>query len=177
MAAKVCTKFATSSSSVLFNPNYGNGYSFEKQNDRNRFSLGQAMKMNRSKFANMQIVNRERNTLEIVNQRGFKREFLEHFSVVSADDGSACGSAMGSKNTVFISDAKTEESFAPHLQVALNAGFRAVQSTPLISSRGSVIGVISTHFNLPNTFTKKELETFESFCCRAADIIEAFILN
>ena len=139
--------------------------------------LGQAMKMNRSKFANMQIVNRERNTLEIVNQRGFKREFLEHFSVVSADDGSACGSAMGSKNTVFISDAKTEESFAPHLQVALNAGFRAVQSTPLISSRGSVIRVISTHFNLPHTFSKKELETFESFCCRAADTIEAFILN
>ena len=81
--------------------------------------LGQAMKMNRSKFANMQIVNRERNTLEIVNQRGFKREFLEHFSVVSADDGSACGRAMRSKNTVFISDVKTEESFAPHLQVAL----------------------------------------------------------
>ena len=98
--------------------------------------LDQAMKMNRSKFANIQIVNRERNTLEIVNQRGFKREFLEHFSVVSADDGSACGRAMRSKNTVFISDVKTEESFAPHLQVALNAGFRAVQSTPLISNRG-----------------------------------------
>lgn len=138
--------------------------------------LRNAMKINRAKLGNMQIINSQNNWLEIVAHRGFRSPFLEHFRIVTTDDGSICGRAVKSGETVFVDDVATDESFSAHLQYAKDAGFRTVISTPLISNRGSIIGVISTHFSLPHRFTKEDLVRFEGFCSRAADKIEEFIL-
>ncbi|HEY3250534.1 MAG TPA: GAF domain-containing protein [Ignavibacteria bacterium] len=139
--------------------------------------LRQAIKMSRSKLANMQIINKKKNCLEIVTHHGFSQEFLEHFSKVTAEDGSICGRAMMTGKTVFIHDITKDKLFTPHLSIALKAGFRAVQSTPLMTTSGNLIGIISTHFTLPHRLTKEELINFEAFCRNAADKIEAFILN
>jgi GAF domain-containing protein len=44
-----------------------------------------------------------------------------------------------------IDDITTDREFSPFKAVAERAGFRAVQSTPLMSSNGAVVGIISTH--------------------------------
>ena len=151
----------------------------EKTNFQNILDniLKEAMKINRAKLGNMQIINRAQNSLEIVAQSGFKDDFLEHFKIVTLADGSICGRAMRSQQTVFVEDVIEDEEFFPHLAVVKSAGFRTVISTPLISSRGSLLGMISTHFNLPHRFTKNEVMSFEKFCRGAADTIEEFILN
>jgi GAF domain-containing protein len=139
--------------------------------------LEQAIKMNRAKLANMQILDTSRNCLEMVAHRGFKTDFIEHFRIVTEDDGSVCGRALKSHQTVFVEDVSADEDFLPHLPFARSAGYRAVMSTPLISSRGNIIGVISTHFNLPRRFSQNEKTNFERFCRHAADTIEEFIFT
>jgi GAF domain-containing protein len=84
---------------------------------------------------------------------------------------------MKTRHTVFVEDIQVDKDFSSHLQFAKDAGYRTVISSPLISSRGNMIGVISIHFNLPHRFTKKEVIGFEKFCCDAADTIEEFIVN
>src|SRR5262249_22759804 len=42
--------------------------------------------------------------------------------------------------------------------IAIRAGFRAVQSTPLISSSGAFVGVLSTHFPAAHRPTQGELK-------------------
>ena len=92
--------------------------------------LREAMKINRAKLGNMQIINNQNNWLEIVAQRGFGSEFVEHFKFVTVDGGSICGRAMKSRETVFVDDVSADSDFLPHLQYAIDAGFRAVISTP-----------------------------------------------
>jgi hypothetical protein len=45
-----------------------------------------------------------------------------------------------------IEDITKDRYFIPYLSIAQANGYRAVQSTPIIRSDGSVIGVLSTHF-------------------------------
>jgi signal transduction histidine kinase len=58
------------------------------------------------------------------------------------------------------------------LQILLNAGVRAVQSTPLVSSTGNVLGMISTHFVDPHRFAQRELGLVDLLARQAADFLE-----
>ena len=80
-------------------------------------------------FGNVQLFNQQSKALEIVAQRGFKQDFLDHFSNVN-EESAACGRAMRQGGRVIIEDVKSDPSFAPHRHIAASAGFRAVQSTP-----------------------------------------------
>src|SRR5215475_4852895 len=84
--------------------------------------------------------------LTIAAQRGFDDQFLNFFARVRAEEGSACARAVRNRRWVIVEDGLSDEEFAPCRDIALAAGFRAVQSTPLISSSGAFLGVVSTHF-------------------------------
>jgi GAF domain-containing protein len=58
------------------------------------------------------------------------------------------------------------------LKVLLNAGVRSVQSTPLISRSGKLLGIISTHFSKIHVLPERELMLFDILARQAADIIE-----
>jgi hypothetical protein len=47
------------------------------------------------------------------------------------------------------------------LQVLLASGVRAVQSTPLLSTTGTVLGMISTHFSQPHCPAERELRLLD----------------
>jgi len=55
-------------------------------------------------FGNVQIYDPKSGALHIVAQRGFSPDFLEHFSVVNADDPSVCGRALRSRARVVVED-------------------------------------------------------------------------
>jgi len=48
----------------------------------------------------------------------------------------------------------------------------AVQSTPLISSKGRVLGTISTHFDAPHQMGERELRFLDLLARQAADLLE-----
>lgn len=137
--------------------------------------LQQAMMMNKTKAGTLQILNKKNHTLEIVASSGLSSEFIKHFKSVNADDGSVCGRALKTGKTIFIEDLTQDKQFARHLNLALQNNIIAVQSTPLISGKGHIVGMISTHFNTPVKLSKNTLEKFEAFCREAADKFEELI--
>lgn len=97
-------------------------------------------------LGNVQLMNWKTGRLTIAAQRGFKDDFLRFFSSVTADHGSACARAIRTRSSIVIEDVLVDREFEPYRPAALDAGFRAVQSTPLISSSNAFLGVLSTHF-------------------------------
>src|SRR5262245_56684051 len=68
-------------------------------------------------------------------------------------------------------DVMSDEDFAPCLAIAERAGFRSVQSTPIVSSSGVVLGVLSTHFPVPHQPNEGEMDALRSLASLAANAI------
>jgi CheY-like chemotaxis protein len=111
--------------------------------------LETAMATSGSSRGNVQIFDPSAGTLHIAAHHGFDAEFLQHFAVV-VDDGSACGRAANDMEQVVVEDVERDDSFVPHRAIARSAGFRAVQSTPLVRTSGVLVGMVSTHFPSPH---------------------------
>jgi hypothetical protein len=134
--------------------------------------LQMMLAMQGTDLGNIQLVDRETESLVIVAQRGFGMDFLEHFRTVRMCDESACSRAMQARETVVIPDIDSDSLFAPHRDVAERAGFCAVQSTPLISADGNLQGVLSTHFRSRHRPSMGELRMLQLHGRRAGQTIE-----
>jgi ANTAR domain-containing protein/GAF domain-containing protein len=111
---------------------------------------------------NVQLADPATGVLRIAVQRGFGPDFLEYFAAVT-DDASACGRAAQQHAQVVITDVTADPGFAPHREIALASGFRAVQSTPLVNRAGHLIGMLSTHYPTPTTPPRGDLQTLSQF--------------
>jgi len=115
----------------------------------------------------------ENGVLKIVAQRGFESSFLEFFDAVH-DGEAACGAARKAAERVIVEDVENSPLFAgtTALDVMLEARARAVQSTPLISRTGRVLGMFSTYYREPHRPTERELRFLDVLARQAADYIE-----
>jgi PAS domain S-box-containing protein len=123
-------------------------------------------------FGNIQLYNPQLGALEIVAQRGFRQDFLDHFRLVHLDEGSACAQAMQSGQRIIIEDVELDAAYERHRQVAARAGYRAVQSTPLKSRNGNILGMLSTHFRRPQRVPERNQRLLDLYARHAADMIE-----
>ena len=75
---------------------------------------------------------------------------------------------------MIVEDVTQSEIFAeqPSLNILLEAGVHAVQSTPLISGAGTVFGMISTHFGRPHRPSERDLRLMDLLARQASDYIE-----
>jgi two-component sensor histidine kinase len=123
--------------------------------------------------ANLQLLDRESGALKIVAQRGFESPFLSFFKEVR-DDASACATAMRSGQQIVVEDVTTSEIFAGQAsqKVMIEAAARAVVSTPLVSSKGTVLGMISSHFGAPHRPDERELDSMILLARQSADYLE-----
>lgn len=137
--------------------------------------LQQAMIYNRAKAGTLQLFNKEKNSLDLMASFGLSDDFIEYFKTVDINDSSVCARALKIRKTIFIDDLSKDKLFMPHLAVALRNGIFAVQSTPLISGKRNIIGMVSTHFKLPRKPTADEMRNFENFCRQAADTLEEIL--
>jgi hypothetical protein len=134
--------------------------------------LAMALNVRHTDLGNIQLFNPETGMLSIATQRGFDLNFLEYFGAVGQQDESACGRALRSREPVVIADVTTDPRFAVHREIAALAGFRAVQSTPLIARNGALLGMMSTHFRSAEGPSPAELRTFATHARRTASMIE-----
>ena len=119
----------------------------------------------------MQILD-ARGVLTIAAQQGFDQPFLEFFKEVYVTDNSACARALRRGRQIIIEDVEADENFAPLRHVALAAGFRAVQATPLIAYDGKPLGVLSTHFCNVRRPSEHQMRILDLYARRAVDFIE-----
>jgi PAS domain S-box-containing protein len=134
--------------------------------------LDAAIRITDADMGNVQLLGGE--ALRIVAQRGFEAPFLEFFATVH-ENQAACGSAMRHGSRVIVDDVASSAIFAgtPALQVLLDARVHAVQSTPLVSHSGRVLGMFSTHYHAPRRPSEPQLRMLDMLARLAADLIES----
>ncbi len=114
------------------------------------------------------------NALVIAIHRGFAASFLAFFAEVRSGEPSTHGRAMASAQRIVADDVATSEVFAEgrSREVLLAAGVGAVYSTPLVSSGGITMGMISVHFTAPHRPSERELRFMDLLARQAADYLE-----
>jgi signal transduction histidine kinase/ActR/RegA family two-component response regulator/KaiC/GvpD/RAD55 family RecA-like ATPase len=113
----------------------------------------------------------EREGLNVKVSSGFDEEFLKQIEFVPPGGG-ACGTCYEQRSRVVVEDVEVDPIFATYREAARGAGFRACHSTPLITRRGRIIGVLSTHFRQPHRPSEREARLMDLYARMAADIIE-----
>src|ERR1700730_2945597 len=96
--------------------------------------LQQSLALTGAPLGNVQLVDWRAGELHVVAQLGFQPGFLGFFARVNYQDSCACARALATRAPIVVGDVMSDAAFAPYRDIADRAGFRAVQSTPLISS-------------------------------------------
>ena len=139
-----------------------------------------AVDIMRSDYASMQMLYPERGKsgsggeLRLLAFRGFNPEAAKFWEWVSANSQCVCGQALRTGQRVVASDVTKSDYLAgtEHLTTYLQTGIRAVQSTPLRSRSGRVVGMISTHWKEPHEPSQRDLRLLDILARQAADLIE-----
>ncbi len=133
--------------------------------------LNNTMRLLQADQGTIQFYDPERRVMEIIAHQGFNPAFLDYFREVRVGEGTACSRALESGQRVMVEDVQTDLAFAPHRQIVAQAGFRAVQSTPLLDSQGQILGVLSTHFCQPHCPNDRELRMLDLYTPLVSAII------
>ena len=132
-----------------------------------------AIALSDADFGNVQLLDPASSDLKIAAQRGFPAWWIEFWDAAATGQG-ACGSAAETGARIIVDDVETSPLFAgrPALSVLRRAGVRAVQSTPLLTRQGRVVGVLSTHFRQPHRPGERTLLWLDLLARQAADLVE-----
>jgi PAS domain S-box-containing protein len=132
--------------------------------------LDAAIAITRADMGFVQLAADDR--LTMVASRGFSSQFLR--SLDQADPIRSPGSAtLASGQRVVIEDIAVSPQFTGDTRRSfLDAGAHAVQSTPLVSREGRLVGVLSTHYRRPQRPSDSDLRLLDLLARQAADLIE-----
>ena len=136
--------------------------------------LAAAIAIMRSDMGSLQMFHPDRGELQLLAWKGFDPASAAFWEWVRPDSGSTCGVALRTEKRVIAPDVETFDPLdgTEDLQAYRKSGIRAVQSTPLVSRPGKVVGMISTHWRHPHHPAEGELRLLDVLARQAADLIE-----
>jgi PAS domain S-box-containing protein len=125
-------------------------------------------------MGSMQVLAPERGELWLLAWRGFHPESAAFWEWVRLDSASTCGQALSSGHRILVSDIEACDWMAgtADLDAYRRSGIRAVQSTPLLSRSGRLLGMMSTHWREPRQPADRALRIMDVLARQAADLIE-----
>jgi PAS domain S-box-containing protein len=110
--------------------------------------------------------------LRIAAQQGFDQPFLNFFDEVR-DGQAACGAALSNGRRMVIDNVGQSEIYDSAARKAmLDAHAPAVQSTPLCTRSGEILGIFSTHYDQAGTIPEQDLRWIDLLARQAADLVE-----
>ena len=127
-----------------------------------------------SDAASVQLLDVGKDELLLLGWKGFHPDSAAHWQSVSVGRGSTCGAALKERQRVIVADVNdpacglTQEGIADY---ALS-GLVAVQSTPLLSHDGRLLGMLSTHWRRVHQPAARELALFDVLARQAGDVLE-----
>lgn len=122
----------------------------------------------------IRILDAQRDVLKVEAHRGFNQKALDFVDGVPAAGDSLCARALRAGERMVIEDIETDDLFAPFRALARAAGYRAMQSTPIMSREGIPLGMLATHFRSVRTPDKQDLHLLDLYVRQAAEIIERY---
>ena len=111
--------------------------------------------------------------LQLLTYRGLDPKSMAYWEWVPPSASSSCGMALRTRERSIIADTETHE-FDEIESRALfrELGSRAMQSTPLISRSGTLLGMLSTHWRQPHQPSQQDLRLLDVLARQAADLID-----
>jgi PAS domain S-box-containing protein len=136
--------------------------------------LNTAINLINANMGTIQLMDHLTGTMKIVGSKNFGSHFLKFFESVYPGESAICGIAMARLERVIVEDITRSSIFndPDSLKVLLNEDVRAVQSTPIVSKDGNLLGIISTHFGEVHVPTERELRFMDILSKTAAEIIQ-----
>jgi two-component system sensor kinase FixL len=136
--------------------------------------LDAAVAIMQSDMASMQTLDESQDALRLLAWRGFDPAFGQVFELSGPDARTSCSAARRARHRVVVPDVESCDFTAgtPALEDHRKMGIRAVQSTPLFSRSGRLLGMISTHWRTPHTPAESDLRLLDILARQAADLIE-----
>ncbi|SAK48664.1 PAS/PAC sensor hybrid histidine kinase [Caballeronia temeraria] len=139
-----------------------------------------AKELLRSDFASIQLLSRREDggeVLQLIAQHGFTPLACERWREVDADSTTSCGAAWAASDRVIIPDIEASELVRGTTDYLIfrETGIRAVQTTPLHSRTGVLLGMISTHWRDVREPDVKQLRLLDVLARQAADLVERAI--
>jgi diguanylate cyclase (GGDEF)-like protein/PAS domain S-box-containing protein len=125
-------------------------------------------------LGSMQTFHPDQRELRLLASRGFHPASAAFWERVHADSASACGMALSAGRRIIAPDIEACDSIwgTGDLEAFRQSNIRAVQSTPLVSRSGRLLGMISTHWREPHRPCERELRLLDVLARQAADLIE-----
>jgi PAS domain S-box-containing protein len=136
--------------------------------------LDAAMTLMKSDAGSMQVLDRQTNELCLLTWKGFDPESAKFWQRVRMDSQSSCAAVLRRHERIVVADVEACDFMAGTDDLASyrRSGIRAVQSTPLISRAGRLVGMISTHWRRPHAASERELRLLDVIARQAADLLE-----
>jgi PAS domain S-box-containing protein len=127
-----------------------------------------------SDAASMQALDPATGDLRLLTWTGFAPESAAFWDRVRPDSGSTCGAALARGERVVVPDVEACDFMAGTQDLAeyRRSSLRAVQSTPLRTRDGRLLGMISTHWRRPREPSGRELRRLDVLARQAADLLE-----
>ena len=119
----------------------------------------------------IQLLDSASKLLRMVAHCGFNQEFLEYFRDAPAEQATAFGQALRSGKPVVVEDTELD-STTQFRAIRRTGGYRAFVAAPLVSTRGTLLGILSAHFRAPHRPSDSEMQWLELYRRRAADFIQ-----
>ncbi len=133
--------------------------------------LTTTMEITGADAGNIQLRDASDATLETAANRRFPPRPLSRPHEVRAGDGTLCATVMASGQRVICEDLLVG-GFAPCRDVAIDTGLRSAHSTPLLTRRGEVLGVLCLHYGAPRPSSTRDVRLLDLCAQQAADVIE-----
>jgi PAS domain S-box-containing protein len=125
-------------------------------------------------MGSMHVLEPERGELWLMAWRGFHPAAAAFWEWVHLDSASTCGHALYYGNRIIVPDVEACDWMVgtADLDAYRQSGIRAVQSTPLLSRSGRLLGMMSTHWREPHQPADRALRVMDVVARQAADLIE-----
>ena len=139
--------------------------------------LSAAIAVTHADRGTLQLLDSDTGELRLQTWQGVDRSFVAFFERVQVlHSASACSPALQTGRRVVVSDIAASELIAADpssVEVFRRAGIRALQSTPLLSRSGRLLGLLSSYWDRPYQPAAHELHLLDVLARQATDLIES----
>jgi hypothetical protein len=138
--------------------------------------LAMTVRKSAAEYGALWILNTDSGTLRMAAQQGFSPRFLERFTLVHGDFA-ACGTTLKRRERVLVNDVTTDPIYKEKSLVELmqREGVRSIQSLPLFSGPGHLVGVVAVHYHACDMPSISAYQLGSSHAQDVADYVERFI--
>ncbi|MBW4651592.1 MAG: PAS domain S-box protein [Kaiparowitsia implicata GSE-PSE-MK54-09C] len=136
--------------------------------------LDAAIALMHADMGSLQRLDPDRNELHLLVSRGFHSDSAAYWEWIGSNSGTSCGIALSTRSRVIVPDIEACERIlgTDDYAVFQKSNIRAVQTTPLISRNGQLVGMISTHWTQPHQPSERDLNLADVLARQVADLIE-----